>query len=475
MSDQLGEDHVLPSIRLAQIRDCVEDYEWLKLAAGEPGGFLNSSHSVSQNRVMLSWPFWYNGIVMKTENDTRYKWVMLALLAFTYFLMHATRQIFNASLPDIKLSLPGTSDAQWGFTRTAFLFAYGLAVPLAGIAADMLRRKWVVVLGAFLFSASVLGTGFVDGFVGMLVMYGLMNGIGQCMIPASASSLIAQYHHETRSTALSIYQSGLYVGIIVASALAGVFGAMSSDGWRYAFWIFGAIGVAWTFALVFLLRDTPPLLQNHRAGELERASFKEAALAMVSKPTAVLLTFAFGMLVFGSNCFRTFLPLFMRQDPELGGFALSSASAALHSVVWFYIGSFIGIGTGARLSDRLAHKFPAIRINMMIVGLALSAPTMAKPAALLLHDVPLRPRWRLLRLLALLGALRGRRSALSRRGDGRLPLRRVPHRMSRDRGPRLCRPALLIPARYRHVRRDLRHRRDCRSRSARVLLQPRPR
>ena len=80
---------------------------------------------------MLSWPFWYNCIAMKTENDTRYKWVMLALLAFTYFLMHATRQIFNASLPDIKLSLPGTSDAQWGFTRTAFLFAYGLAVPSA--------------------------------------------------------------------------------------------------------------------------------------------------------------------------------------------------------------------------------------------------------------------------------------------------------------------------------------------------------
>ena len=105
-------------------------------AAGEPDGFLNSSHSVSQNRVMLSWPFWYNGTVMKTENDTRYKWVMLALLAFTYFLMHATRQIFNASLPDIKLSLPGTSDAQWGFTRTAFLFAYGLAVPLAGIVAS---------------------------------------------------------------------------------------------------------------------------------------------------------------------------------------------------------------------------------------------------------------------------------------------------------------------------------------------------
>ena len=314
---------------------------------------------------------------MEKQGDATYKWVMLGFLTVTYFLMHATRQVFNASLPDIKASLPGTSDAEWGFTRSAFLFAYGLVVPIAGIAADMLRRKWVVVAGALLFSASVLATGFVDGFVGMLVMYGLLNGIGQCMIPASASSLIAQYHQETRSTALSIYQTGLYFGIILSSALAGWFGSLASDGWRYAFWGFGALGVIWTFALCVFLRDTPPLVQNRREGDAERASFKEAALAMVSKPSALLLTFAFGMLVFGSNCFRTFLPLFMRQGPELGGYALSPASAALHSVVWFYIGSFIGIGAGARLSDRLAHRFPAIRINMLIIGLALSAPAMA--------------------------------------------------------------------------------------------------
>ena len=128
---------------------------------------------------------------MPAEKDTSYKWRLLALLTVTYFLMHATRQIFNASLPQIKASLPGTSDAEWGLTRTAFLFSYALVVPFAGIAADMLRRKWVLVVGALFFSASVLATGFVGGFVGMLLMYGLLNGVGQCMIPASASSLIA--------------------------------------------------------------------------------------------------------------------------------------------------------------------------------------------------------------------------------------------------------------------------------------------
>jgi MFS family permease len=316
-------------------------------------------------------------VKVETKSDARYKWIMLGLLAFTYFLMHATRQIFNASLTDIKASLPGTSDAQWGFTRTAFLFAYGLAVPLAGIAADMLRRKWVVVVGALVFSASVFGTGYVQGFVGMLVMYGLFNGIGQCMIPASASSLIAQYHQETRSTALSIYQTGLYFGVILASSLAGWFSSISQDGWRYAFWGFGAVGILWALAVGVFLRDTPPLVQHRADGDTDRASFKEAALAMVSKPTALLLTFAFGMLVFGSNCFRTFLPHFLRQPVEAGGFALSAGSAAFHAVFWFYIGSFIGIAAGARVSDRLAHRFPAIRINMLWIGLALSAPAMA--------------------------------------------------------------------------------------------------
>ena len=32
-----GKEHVLPSIRLAQVRDGVEDYEWLQLATAKAG------------------------------------------------------------------------------------------------------------------------------------------------------------------------------------------------------------------------------------------------------------------------------------------------------------------------------------------------------------------------------------------------------------------------------------------------------
>ena len=306
------------------------------------------------------------------KNDSRYKWLMLAMLAVTYFLMHGARQVFNASLPQIKVDLAshGATDAQLGLSRTYFLFAYGCMVPFAGIAADFFRRKWVIVIGTLLFSTSVFFTGFADSMLMFFILYGFMNGIGQCMIPGPASSLIAQFHTETRSTALSIYQSALYVGILVSSVLAGWLGGMSSSGWRVSFWLFGGVAIVWMAVLAVFLRNTPALKIHN---EEIKPKFTDAFKAFAAKPSAWLLTFAFGMLVFGSNCFRTWMPAFMQKT----NWGLTPASAAFHSVFWFYLGSFIGIAIGARTSDTLSPRRRGIRLTIMAIGLALSAPTMA--------------------------------------------------------------------------------------------------
>ena len=307
-----------------------------------------------------------------TGESKNYKWLMLGLLAVTYFLMHASRQVFNASLPQIKVDLAGhgATDAQLGLSRTIFLFAYGCMVPFAGLAADFFRRKWVIVIGVAFFSTSVFFTGFADSMLMLFVLYGMMNGIGQCMIPGPASSLIAQYHTETRSTALSIYQSALYVGVIAASVLGGYLGGASQGGWRYAFWGFGGVAIVWVFLLAVLLKNTPAL-ESHETEE--RPTFRDAFAAFWSKPSALLLTFAFGMLVFGSNCFRTWMPAYLQQ----AGWDLTPGAAAFHAVFWFYIGSFLGIFSGARASDRLSRRRPGIRLVIMAFGLALAAPTMA--------------------------------------------------------------------------------------------------
>ena len=306
------------------------------------------------------------------KNDKNYKWLLLALLAVTYFLMHSTRQVFNACLPQIRDGLAGSgaTNAHLGLSRTIFLFAYGLMVPFAGLAADFFRRKWVIVIGAVFFSTSCLVTGFADSMLMLFILYGVLNGIGQCMIPGPASSLIAQYHDETRSTALSIYQSALYVAVIAASVVGGWFGGLSQDGWRWGFWVFGGIAVLWSVVIAVLMKDTPNL---HADDGSDKPSFREALGAFFEKPSAILLMFAFGMLIFGSNCFRTWMPAYLQKT----GWGLTPSSAAFHAVFWFYVGSFLGIAAGARASDRLSHRKRGIRLVIMAVGMAIAAPTMA--------------------------------------------------------------------------------------------------
>lgn len=311
-------------------------------------------------------------VTEKTESKS-YKWVLLGLLWVTYFLLHGTRQIYNAALPQIKADFAGHgTDAQFGLVRTAFLFSYALMVPFMGLAADFFKRKWVIVIGTAMFSLSVFFTGYVDSLVMMFVMYGLLNGVGQCMIPGACSSLIAQYHVKTRSTALSIYQSALYVGIILCSVAAGWLGSLGSGGWRWAFWISGGMGVVWLVLLAVFLRDTPQQAAN-MARSLKWRHLKVACMALWERPTGILLTFAFGMLVFGSNCFRTWMPAYLQQSVA----GITPAAAAFHSVFWFYVGSFFGISVGARVSDRMSERRPGVRLEVMFSGLALSAPAMA--------------------------------------------------------------------------------------------------
>ena len=87
--------------------------------------------------------------------------------------------------------------------------------------------------------------------------YGVLNAVGQSMLPPSISSLIGQFHVETRGMAFSIYQTVFYVGIVVCSAVSGWLSGLGAGGWRWAFGLFCAVGILWAFALAFLLRDTP--------------------------------------------------------------------------------------------------------------------------------------------------------------------------------------------------------------------------
>ena len=292
-----------------------------------------------------------------------YKWVALGLLWVAFFLQQGTRQVYGPLLGSIQSSI-GASDVQLGLVSTVFTLVYGLTIPFAGFAADLFSRKWMVVIGVAIFSAGIMTSGFVSCIGALVVTYGLVNGFGQPFYYPSSTSLISQLHADTKATALSILQLGMYGGVIGCSWLAGWFAGLGTEGWRLPFKTLGVLGLIWAFVLLFLLKNTSPVQSGG-----SRVTIGAALKAMFSKPAAVLIALALGMQVYVDVGFKTWMPNYLSE-----AFGVSKASAGLNAVLWHYLGAALGIVVGSRLGDRLVKRIPTVRFWIIGGGMLLGAP-----------------------------------------------------------------------------------------------------
>ena len=316
------------------------------------------------------------------QNRSNYKWVVLMLVSIAYFLAQGTRLIYSAVLPQIKADFAssGVTDAQLGLISSVFTLVFGLAMPFAGLVADLFNRKRVLVFGAFLFAVGIFVSGFAAGLGMLFISYGIINSIGQSLMPPCNTSLISQYHNETRGTAFSIYQTAIYVGIVVCSVVSGYLAQLGEGGWRYAFWIFGAIAVLWAVVIAIFLKDTPQASSDNKVG---LDSVKEALQTFLKKPSSLILMAGLGCYFFVTYAFKAWAPIFMiRSFPEMG-----TTQAVFHGVFWFYLGAFFGVTLGGRLSDALKIRRPGIRFEVEFVGLALCIPFILMMA--FVHSLPL--------------------------------------------------------------------------------------
>ena len=297
-------------------------------------------------------------------NKPGYKWVLLVFLFVAFFLELGTRQLYNAALPQIgrEFARLGVTDAQLGAVGSVFAAVFGVALVASGLAADFFGRKRVLVAGTLLYSAGVMGSGFADGVGALILSYGVLNAMGQCCVAPAGYALITKYHRETRSVAMAIFQSAVYAGIILSSIFGGAMAETGEGVWRWAFWIMGAAGVAWALAMQAGMRPEPV------GGDGDgKASVKEAFLALLRKPTAILIAVAFGFFMYASLGIRLWTPMFLTRTFE----GVGTAKAALHGVLWLNGGSLVSCLVTARLIDRFGAKRPRIRLEVSALGLLL--------------------------------------------------------------------------------------------------------
>ena len=303
---------------------------------------------------------------MESKN---YKWWALGLLWVAFFLQQGTRQLFGPSVPAICASF-GVDKVALGVVGTVFAMTYGICVPFAGITADIFNRKWMVTIGVGVFCLGIFLSGFVASIGLLLVTYGILNGFGQTFYYPSATSLISQLHKESRATAISILQLGLYIGIVGCGSLAGFVSGRGGESWRTPFWIFGGIGLAWAVALAIFLKDTKPV---QVAGAAAKPSIREAVKAVFSKPTAICVILGLAMMIYVDIGFKNWMPSHL-QETFGKACPFLTRWAGLHAVLWHYLGAIAGILVGSRIGDRLVKSRPGIRLELGLAGLGLAIP-----------------------------------------------------------------------------------------------------
>ena len=301
-----------------------------------------------------------------------YPWIVVALLWGVALLNYMDRQMLSTMKDSMQIDITELqSAANFGRLMAVFLWIYGLMSPVAGLIADRLNRKWLIVCSLFVWSAVTYLMGIADTFNQVFWLRALM-GISEALYIPAGLSLIADYHTgRSRSLAVGIHMTGLYTGQAIGGFGATVAAAFS---WHTTFQWFGIIGIAYAIVLIFFLRDkkSEPVISVQSTKTEEQKVNVFLSLRMLFSNISfwvILLYFAAPSLPGWAT--KNWLPTLFAENLDL-----PMSQAGPLSTITIAVSSFIGVLTGGLLSDKWVQHNLRGRIYISAIGLGLTIPSL---------------------------------------------------------------------------------------------------
>ena len=124
------------------------------------------------------------------------------MLWFVCLFNYADRQAISSVFPLLKKEF-GFDAMQLGLIGSAFAWVYAAGAPMAGLIADRLKRKWLIVGACIVWSCFTLATAWCHDLTSLVAVRAL-TGLGETFYFPAAMALVSDYHsRRTRSRALS--------------------------------------------------------------------------------------------------------------------------------------------------------------------------------------------------------------------------------------------------------------------------------
>ncbi len=296
---------------------------------------------------------------------SRTAWLVVGLLWPVALLNYMDRQMLATMKTSMVSDIDGlTSDAQWGFVLASFKWVYAALSPIGGFIADRFSRRHVIAVSLFAWSVVTWLTGHVTTYNELVASRALM-GISEAFYIPAALAMIADYHlGHTRSRAIGIHQTGIYIGLILGG-YAGYIADEPTLGWRWAFDAAGAVGIVYALPLFFLLKNPP------RAESNLKPSAKGVVMELLTNRNFILLVLYFTLPAIAGWVIKDWMPVILKNQ-----FNLSQGEAGKIAVLYVQIASIAGAVAGGFMADRWMRRTDRGRIYTSALGMVLFLPAL---------------------------------------------------------------------------------------------------
>ena len=314
----------------------------------------------------------------RVEPSRHYAWIVVALLVPVALLNYLDRQMLATMKASMVGDIPSIANkADWGLILGSFKWTYALVGPIAGYIADRFSRRWTIGASLFLWSAVTWWTGHCTTFTELLTARAFM-GISEAFYFPAALALITEYHlGPTRSRAVGVHQTGVYLGQILGG-FAGYAADSPVHGWRWAFSTSGVLGVLYAVPLLLLLRDPvrTPANGDGRVGSVPGDAGAPTARTgvvrgLLGNRNFILLVMYFTLPAIAGWIVRDWMPEILREK-----FSLGQGKAGVSAILFVQIASLAGALVGGTLADRWMRHTPRGRIYASAIGMLLFLPAL---------------------------------------------------------------------------------------------------
>ena len=227
-------------------------------------------------------------------------WVPCMAMAACSWLSFFHRTILGALAPTI-LPETGLTAQQFASINAYFFVAYTLGNPVWGSILDYVGLRIGMLLGVTIWTAASVSHGWMRAFIGFAAARALL-GLGEGVtFPGGLRTAVESLPATRRARAVALSFSGGTLGGVAAPLIAVPLGL--AYGWRTAFLISGAFGIAWL--LLWAAISRPPFLPRveNKTANLSWPNFRERRLWA--------LVFSYGLPAIAPGPIVTLLSLYL--------------------------------------------------------------------------------------------------------------------------------------------------------------------